>query len=108
MILCGVLQGSLVGSYRDLGWGIMISEIGVFGNKLFRDLRRLFCIVKHTYQEMSGISIYESYCIFLNTLYDLVWGLYRGLVWGHTGIFGGVIQGSCVGSYRGLVLGPTG
>jgi hypothetical protein len=75
----------------------------VFRNGLFRDLHGLFCIVKHTYQEMSGISIYESYCFFINTLYDLGWGPMR------------VLQGSCVRSYRDLVwvlqgswVGPTG
>ena len=81
--------GILCVSYRDLWWGLtgifggvllvscsgvlqdnlliclLFSLIVVFRNGLFRDLHGLFCIVKHTYQEMSGISIYESYCIFL-------------------------------------------
>ena len=107
-LVCG-LTGLLDGSFRVIGWVFQGYWMGLTG--LLDGSYRVICwfvfyylwlwclemvcseiytdrfIVKHTYQEMSGISIYESYSVFLiNTLYDLVVG---------------VIQGFCGGGYTG-------
>jgi len=116
-IFGGVLQGScvrfywclVVGSYRIICWFafyyLWLWCLEMDCSEIYADC---FCIVKHTYQEMSGISIYESYCIsykypvwsWVGSYGDLVAESYRDI--------GGVLQGSWVGSYGDLWWGPMG
>jgi hypothetical protein len=98
MILCGVLRGSCVGSYRIIcGFWVLLSLIVVFRNGLFRDLQKYKLQI--LYVGLTGIfgGVLQGSLVGLAGLLD---GSFRDLWWGYTGIFGGVLQGSLVGSYR--------